>query len=905
MRIPSQEIKKANDAIENALENANILDRGDVAQTALSNLRNLVEHVLVYSFYRDELPKGTYYEAIKSAVEKAKSVKKMRFAWQLHRFLQKTLSHYTPSVDSSERLLLRYYEYLLQLKQYAAEELNIEVLTNVEKFPLDIDPGLSVYYRQIAECIDAFLLSSSPKIEKNRYYVHGVKPFFVGGRVYYEVTLVPAYDKASKFDHIIAFSKERIPGNYSVSLSFKRRSIDALGVQMTIYVIDAWATSIRPCELNGIAKILGVEPSISGKLVSYQSLMVLITETGMTLDEIALMEDFEFDRFVNRIAQSSNNTAIFDLLVRSHKTLKRGAKGSNVLRYLLYRPRNRVIGDQLGSCPNNWLGFLCLDNKCLPFENFPFSFSLAGHRVSVRDVSQCVDSEGRDDELLARHVANNARISGSLYTAENELESFDDIDSLIKSYNSRLYSGHGGQELVHEMGYVFIREDEESTASILHELVFLSEGGLAGYAESFQAWLNRHPSDIDDGKKIDALESMYVDTRVALVYGSAGTGKTTIAKHLVAFFSGFDITAIAATNPAVDNLRRKIPSENCECMTVAKYLYSEDSSDVLIIDECSTVSNRDMRTIVERGAFRLLLLVGDVCQIESIDLGNWFELAKTFLPKKCIHEFCTPFRTSNDCLIELWSSVRGLGDYTTEILEANGMTSALDGSVFEKVHNDEIVLCLNYDGLYGINNVNRLLQRSNNNEPVAWGLLVYKVGDPVLFNESNRFHPLLYNNLKGVIEAVDRLANDEIIFDISIDQPINGLSTMGYEGLSFVGYTPQGRAVVRFSVHAQQDPDNDEDESSVVPFQIAYAASIHKAQGLEYDSVKLIITKDVEESISHNIFYTAITRARKSLIIFWSPETQEKVLRNMEIKKNNKDACLLANRCGLIMHPGG
>lgn len=41
---------------------------------------------------------------------------------------------------------------------------------------------------------------------------------------------------------------------------------------------------------------------------------------------------------------------------------------------------------------------------------------------------------------------------------------------------------------------------------------------------------------------------------------------------------------------------------------------------------------------------------------------------------------------------------------------------------------------------------------------------------------------------------------------------------------------------------------------TIVPFQIAYAVSIHKAQGLEYDSVKIVITDEVEELVTHNIF---------------------------------------------------
>lgn len=76
---------------------------------------------------------------------------------------------------------------------------------------------------------------------------------------------------------------------------------------------------------------------------------------------------------------------------------------------------------------------------------------------------------------------------------------------------------------------------------------------------------------------------------------------------------------------------------------------------------------------------------------------------------------------------------------------------------------------------------------------------------------------------------------------------------------------------------------------AIVPFQIAYAVSIHKAQGLEYDSVKIVITNEIEEMVSHNIFYTAITRAKEKLKIYWSPETEKRVLENMKEQFNDKD----------------
>ena len=53
----------------------------------------------------------------------------------------------------------------------------------------------------------------------------------------------------------------------------------------------------------------------------------------------------------------------------------------------------------------------------------------------------------------------------------------------------------------------------------------------------------------------------------------------------------------------------------------------------------------------------------------------------------------------------------------------------------------------------------------------------------------------------------------------------------------------EGKSLVRFCVHKLKSADEDGDESTsftVVPFQIAYAVSIHKAQGLEYDSVKIV-----------------------------------------------------------------
>lgn len=113
-----------------------------------------------------------------------------------------------------------------------------------------------------------------------------------------------------------------------------------------------------------------------------------------------------------------------------------------------------------------------------------------------------------------------------------------------------------------------------------------------------------------------------------------------------------------------------------------------------------------------------------------------------------------------------------------------------------------------------------------------------------------------------------------------------------------------GKSVVRFNVKRKKDADDDKDlaDDTDIPFQIAYAVSIHKAQGLEYDSVKVIITRDIDEMITHNIFYTAITRSKQYLKIFWSPETMNNVISNFEIMNARNDANIFSAHSGIKMH---
>ena len=166
-----------------------------------------------------------------------------------------------------------------------------------------------------------------------------------------------------------------------------------------------------------------------------------------------------------------------------------------------------------------------------------------------------------------------------------------------------------------------------------------------------------------------------------------------------------------------------------------------------------------------------------------------------------------------------------------------------------------------------------------------------------MFNDSKRFEPYIYNNLKGRIVKINK-AKTYIEFTVKLDIKLKEIDA--FKGFYLIGSKSAKFSTVRFRVYKHLDYNEDIDKKELqMPFQVAYAVSIHKAQGLEYDSVKVVITDEVEEKISHNIFYTAITRAKNKLKIYWSAEAQEKIISNFDIVSNEKDAMILSKKNGL------
>lgn len=894
------------DANSTICKNISVFDdseRGLLSQNILQNLRNFIEHIALKIYAHDKgIEVEDNYDNIQKANAHVNAKGQLKFLSKFHQLLTISVSHYTLDGENSERLMLKYYEYLLKIKTFLKSEYGLGVLENLNEFPINIDPAFSDYYRQISSKINDGGHARTASSYEGGYYIQKSKPFFVDEQVYYEVTLTVANDYVSKFDRLIAFTKWDIPTNYAVKLDISIDSIEVFGSLMPLRVIDDWEVSIRPCELKHLASIFGIKKEWS-RTNEYGNLMAFLKRTGFTLVEIMNFPDSHYQHFKNLMQENVRAINIMPLLDRARTLIKSRSPGSNVVSYLLYKLNNKIIKDQLHKNECGLLSRLHLDIKCKPFDSLPFVTSLIEHNPKLHDLFFCIELEGREHELLARKITNNTEIKGQLYTPKNEITGFADIDALIKNYNNSLYQGHKPQRLLEEYkGHLYIHGYEDKTVQIIKLIKSLAGTGIQNYSASINAWLQEY--EVDDKKeKVPALKKMFEDNSVSLIYGAAGTGKTTLIKHISNYFQDANKLYLANTNTAVYNLERNISVKNSTFSTVYSFCNGQNVAkeyDLLIIDECSTISNDDMLKVLQRSSYKYLILVGDVYQIESIRYGNWFGAVRAFMPESSVIELKNPFRTKNDNLLTLWNKVRNLDDDILEHITKNDnrYSSVLNDSVLKPTDTDEIILCLNYDGLYGINNINRFLQASNPSKEVVWEPHTYKVGDPILFNESRRFMPAIYNNQKGKITAIE-IKDEKIWFDVELDRIITGFEA-SISNLHLVGNSGEDNSIVRFHVDKLPNTDDDTtDTMTAMPFQVSYAVSIHKAQGLEYNSVKVVIANETEEMVSHNIFYTAITRARERLKIYWSQETEKKILESFEKRDPKKDISLLSAKFNL------
>lgn len=251
--------------------------RGLISQNILSQSRNLVEHMAMKA-YSLEHNLTVDYPDLKSSLEYIKTDDKYLFLREFHLLLQESRSHYGSSHEGAERLALKYYKYFVMLRNFAKKEYNMEILNNLNKFPVNTDKTIQEYYEKIAEVlkIKRQLVEYS---RSERFYVKKVKSFVVDGKVYYENTLTPAGDNVSKMDRFIAFSRKMIPYHYAINALVFMDEIEIRNKNMPVNILGDFRVSIRPCELNNFAKLFGIRIKMTSNSAEYIGMMNYLKES--------------------------------------------------------------------------------------------------------------------------------------------------------------------------------------------------------------------------------------------------------------------------------------------------------------------------------------------------------------------------------------------------------------------------------------------------------------------------------------------------------------------------------------------------------------------------------------------------------------------------------------------------
>lgn len=822
-----------------------------------------------------------------------------RLAWEISQFNISTkylsefleglkyIGHKIPDEGQSERLMLKYYSYLWEIRRFLKECFNKKVLENLESFPLDLDSVDTEYYETVATSIEnSSIMPSSLRV--SRYYIQKSTPFFVNGERYFEITLQLAGLYATKFNRLTVYSKLNLSSNYSIQIAYSDVNITLWGKNNRIKFVTGWRVAVDPVCLNKLGKILRIPLRISRTYGEYVSLMDFLTNTGMNLLDIINLQEDGFNSALENIYLKTNTQAFKDVLLklRSDYSITSSKFGRYTIRYILLNLHEEIL-EPILPLPYETKRLsdeLEISSRCYPFEKNPFISNLAGKKTSkgsIRDIIALNSS----DELLKTMLPY--RTIESLITRTGEI--FFDTSLVapteaIQKYNNSLdaWEKRTGFSINETDGLVSIASYEDTTIAILKRLITISKISNKEQKQINTRFLKKCNIDLDDPLKRVVLETAFVNSQVLLIYGAAGTGKTKMISLLSDLLGDARKLYLSKTHTALHNLKRHMKNKTNASFDSIDSFTKKDllvRYDVIFIDECSTIDNRKMKEVLDKiGDSTLLVLAGDIYQIESIDFGNWFYYAKDIIKTEGANaELLNTWRTEKQELINLWDEVRKKNPLITEKLVIDGpFSSNIGEEIFIPNDEDEIILCLNYDGKFGLNNMNLYFQNANNNsEPYTWAEWTFKIGDKVIFLDTKR-SSLLYNNLKGKIVNICK-SESVISFTLDIDTVLTEQQCFG-EDFEFINATNKSTRI-RLSVLADDENITEENRfKTIIPFQIAYAVSIHKAQGLEFNSVKIIIPPANAERITHSIFYTAITRAKEKLKIFWSAETMKTII---------------------------
>lgn len=362
-----------------------------------------------------------------------------------------------------------------------------------------------------------------------------------------------------------------------------------------------------------------------------------------------------------------------------------------------------------------------------------------------------------------------------------------------------------------------------------------------------------------------------INNNLTIITGGPGTGKTTIIKAIVNLFKEVfkakdeEIALLAPTGRAA---KKMAETTNLPAYTIHRYLgwdkeankftsneYNPNPEKYIIVDEVSMLDTLVTEALL-KGIRRdvKLILVGDYYQLPSVAQG---QVLKDLIDCDLIDiiELDFLYRQNEDSYIPVLageiknkeiseSFMMKKDDYNfiacdnTEVIP---MIDCIVEKAIKKGYTDRDIQILApmYKSINGIDNLNRSLQRifnppSPDKNELVLADVVYRTGDKVL-QLVNDTEVNLSNGDIGYITGIisnkkSASKKNEIIVD--------------YDG-NKVTYTPDKFLNIRHG----------------------YAISVHKSQGSEFPMVIMPIVNNFNRMLYNKLIYTAVTRAKKSLII--------------------------------------
>jgi len=882
MKIIDKRLRETADIIDRKFSKVNEENRGEVSTDILSHLRNFCE-AYMYKVY-DEENAADLYQTQDNLVKVRKYIKDKYYdVGKFHDLLDASVGHMDYGPMQSEALTLKYIPQLIRLKTFLQKEYGISVFGNIDKYPLDLDKSLISFYEKILYV----LLNSKPELvqmTRNQYFVKKRSMKYMNWYIFYEYVFDVSDDKANKFNTFVCYSFKNIRFDYDLKLQLAKKQITYLNTKIFINVIYDYEYSIRPCAFQNLLYLINYDNAKCKRDKEYSALMKIIKDKRKSLVDlvdgeidIKLTFDGYYAKFLKYVKNFMNSNRL----------------GKNIIRFLLLDMRNCTIKAQTYRPHGNMALYndafdgLRIRLASKAFELMPFAFSPKGVRPSLYTLFELYNGKNSADEILYHNLLIYINQNNTLfvkpcnigYSDEKFIELKDRFNKKLLDINP-YYRDH---KIIEKGGYYTIESYYCST-----ENVILSAKGLSK-TENIQVNSDYSENNILSEIQKDILRRSLVKSSIALVTGAAGTGKTTVIKEFIKNNADKRILCLTTTNTANNNLKIKDFAGNMTYKNISQFEQERehDFYDIIIVDEASFVSTESIERIIRIYRKSAFIFVGDPEQIESIEFGNWFDLLLNLLKKEnVVFALDVEHRTKVDALCKVWNAVRqGKRKNILELLSAFEMMEKINDEIF-KVQDNEVVLCLNYDGLYGINNINRYLQATNSHTAYEYQQNLYKVDDPVVFITNDYSANGIYNNLGGKIVEIKN-DTESITFKIKLFDTLNYVGKLSSE-IEIVEEDSEFYAVVNKMKYYNDKYDTDMDIRTKLPFQISYAMSIHKAQGLEFDSVKIVITKETDEQITKNIFYTAVTRAKKKLKIYWQPEVANYVLGNIENCNDSK-----------------